>query len=140
MLDSMPLNLGDLCTRYRFSDIDCDRAEQPIVPTDQIGQSGGDHRGPVIAIAVAAVVAAGVPLSPQAASAADSASTYQQVDARLATLAQTQSQSEAERILDGGGNVQALVDPDDGSVLAAFRSSTRALTPVGPRYATTSRT
>lgn len=91
-----------------------------------------------IAIAVAAVVAAGVALSPQAASAADSASTYQQVDARLATLAQTQSQSEAERILDGGGNVQALVDPNDGSVLAAFRSSTRALTPVGPGCTTTS--
>jgi Ni/Co efflux regulator RcnB len=92
----------------------------------------------MIAIAAATLVAAGVAVTPQAASADDLSGAYQQVDARLAQLAETQSAADAERIMNGGGDVQALVDPDTGQVLAAFRSTSRSLVSVGPGCTTSS--
>ncbi|ROP66347.1 hypothetical protein [Curtobacterium sp. ZW137] len=46
-------------------------------------------------------------------------------DPRLAALVGRQSEETIARIMDGGGEVEALVDPDTGQVLAAYRSSAR---------------
>ncbi|SBN63673.1 hypothetical protein GA0004736_2611 [Curtobacterium sp. 9128] len=92
----------------------------------------------LITIAATAIVVTGAAVTPEAAFATTGAEGYAAIDARLAALQETQSTADAERILASGGNVQALVDPDTGEVLAAFRSSARALTPVTPGCTTTS--
>ncbi|WP_146236655.1 hypothetical protein [Curtobacterium sp. MCBD17_030] len=75
---------------------------------------------------------------PTPASAQESGDPYAAVDARLATLEGTRSPAELNRILTGGGAVQALVDNESGDVVAAFRATTRTLTPVSPGCTTTS--
>ncbi|TCK61223.1 hypothetical protein [Curtobacterium sp. PhB136] len=91
-----------------------------------------------VALMASGIVVAGIVFAPQAASAAPEANSYAIVDARLAALRGTQSPEAFEKIVDRGGNVQALVDPDSGEVLAAYTASTRALTPVTPGCTTTS--
>lgn len=91
-----------------------------------------------ISLAATALVIAAIAVTPHTASAAEQPNASAAIDARLSALRGTQSPAEAEAILEGGGNVQALVDPETGAVLAAFRSSTRALTPVTPGCTPTS--
>lgn len=91
----------------------------------------------ITAIATAGLIVAGAIAAPQAAKA-EGISGTPQVDPRLTALAGEQSASEAERVLQAGGDVQALVDPDTGQTLAAFRSSSRALVSVGPGCTTAS--
>lgn len=85
----------------------------------------------LIAVAVAA-------FGPTPAYAQEPGDPYAAVDARLATLEGTQSPAELDRIMTGGGAVQALVDNESGEVVAAFRATTRTLTPIGPGCTTTS--
>ncbi|WP_139200643.1 hypothetical protein [Curtobacterium sp. MMLR14_010] len=92
----------------------------------------------LVALAATGLVVAGVVVAPQAAFATDATAASAAVHARLSALRETQSPAEAAAILEGGGNVQALVDPDTGAALAAFRSSARALVSVGPGCTTTS--
>ena len=84
------------------------------------------------------VIAAGLMAAPQGASATTADSYWGPIDAKLHSLEGTQSAAAIDQLMAGGGNVQALVDPDTGETLAAFRMSERALTPVAPGCSTTS--
>ncbi|MCJ1713807.1 hypothetical protein MT346_06430 [Curtobacterium sp. VKM Ac-2922] len=124
---------------FVFSDIDCASVEH----TDMLPMTRSVLREDIMnkklaAVTCAAIVAAGLVIAPQAANATAATSPPQEVSIRLAVLATTQSPAEAERILTGGGSVEALVDPDTGRVLAAFRSTERALASVGPGCTTAS--
>ena len=138
MLDSMPLNLGDLCTLYRFSDIDWTAPSNRYVPYRPDRSIGRDHEEPVHRDRCRRCRRRRRP-----SVAAGSQCCRQRVHVPAGGRSTGHARADAVAVrgrADPGrrGNVQALVDPNDGSVLAAFRSSTRALTPVGPGCTTTS--
>ncbi|MFZ6992233.1 hypothetical protein ACO0E1_10090 [Curtobacterium sp. RRHDQ66] len=80
--------------------------------------------GAVCALATAGALSA-------AASPAAHTSVGKWVPSGLAIRVGTQSPAEIDRIMHGGGQIEAYVDPDTGAVLAAQRSSWRSIVRTG---------
>lgn len=81
----------------------------------------------VIAIASGAVAIGLVVLPEPVPAQGDTTWSSESSECRLRALEGRQSQSTIDSIMNGGGEVQALVDPDTGDVLAAFEVKPRPL-------------
>ena len=81
-----------------------------------------------VSVVASTALAIGLVVVPESAPpTSDTSWSSEFIDARLRALQGRQSQSTIDSIMNGGGEVQALVDPDTGRVLAAIETKPRPL-------------